>query len=514
MTSGPKKVSRRKFIGYGIGGAVAIAAVGSAAYYATRSPSASTTATTASPTTTTAVTTTTPEATTTTPTVSGVQLKMAATAGYDLSLMQKFLPSGVTLNATSMAYDTAKSQQLLDISSKSASYDIYLWDNIWTGFFAPSVVPYSELKSAYPDVWQEAQAWWDENDYIGSDARYAHWQDLGRVGNVYAANCMLYVYRKDLFTDSSLQSGFKSKYGYEFPDPSSKVLSLQELHDTTEFFTQSDATGKVLNPNSPTKTGICWFAADRDHSVYWAFLPVFAAFRMTPEAIAELGQPPATPYGTYFTADKKIAVNSKWGIQALEFYKKMTQLELAPYSSNDAANFGYFGDGLAASSWTWSVFPVLYSSPKDYPKIQGKFAPAYLPGGWPNDGTWQLGVSKLSKNKKEAFRFILLTQRPDVMIYNWEQTGAVPCRNSVFKSALANPNTKYKDMLAISQNSLNGSGFPGLQGTSYRMSVPQEVTYESQFSLIMSTYFAGQLTSDQAAKKLADAWDTIVSSSS
>ena len=91
-------------------------------------------------------------------------------------------------------WETGRDRQIHDFSTRAGEYDVYMWDCIYTGAFAPHCYPIEDLKAKYP----EAEIFKDYGDLLPTvDSRYCHWEGK-RIGYTICANVMAMFYRKDL----------------------------------------------------------------------------------------------------------------------------------------------------------------------------------------------------------------------------------------------------------------------------------------------------------------------------
>ena len=95
-------------------------------------------------------------------------------------------------------WETGRDRQIHDFATKAGEFDVYMWDCIYTGAFAPHCYPVDELKNQYP----EAETFKEYDDFIPTiDRQYAQWEGK-RIGYVHCANVMAMFYRNCLLYTS------------------------------------------------------------------------------------------------------------------------------------------------------------------------------------------------------------------------------------------------------------------------------------------------------------------------
>ncbi len=125
------------------------------------------------------------------------------------------------------------------LSTGSQQFNIFVIDSQWIGALAVNgwIVPVNELIESYPELNID---WWDPiipqaySEYpIGSGIRWGFPQETDVIA--------LFV-RKDLFTNLSERTAFKSKYKMDLPRTFEDFqhLSMQEFEKIAEFFTRPE----------------------------------------------------------------------------------------------------------------------------------------------------------------------------------------------------------------------------------------------------------------------------------
>ncbi|MEM2424791.1 MAG: extracellular solute-binding protein [Candidatus Bathyarchaeia archaeon] len=404
-------------------------------------------------------------------------------------------------------WETGRDRQLHDMAVKAGEFDVYMWDCIYTGAFAPHLYTLDELKSAYSD----AEIFKDYADFIESvDQRYAHWNGK-RIGYVVCTNVMAMFYRKDLFESAEMKDKYRSWISGHYNEiksiieecglnagkiPQTLVVptTLEELVAVARFFT------KKFNPDSPTEIGNTIMAM-RTHTIHWEYCWLFAQWRRSPEGIATCG-PITLPWGDLFTSDGRPAFDpaiTNMGIGILKLFKYLTEYQTAPMETEWSQCMEHFGRGRAAmwaGSWASVFIDFVVKAAEEYPEIAGKVGVAKSPGVG-IDGTWQVGVSKYSKNPREAWLFCQYMMRRESMIKAWETASSFPVRKSVIQEL----SSQYP-VFSIFLEALRDPGT--------RTYVPENPELEDSIAKWVTSYIAGEVDAETTINNLVAEWKYIL----
>jgi len=185
-----------------------------------------------------------------------------------------------------------------------------------------------------------------------------------------------------------------------------------------------------------------------------------------------------------------------------------------PYCPMGTLNFGYmeslnaFLGGRTAMVQQWQI-----EMPAQDPKqsqIVGKYAATYMPGIRTFDGSvrhspalgggWALGLMKDSKNKEEAFLWMMYEARPEVQKkVSLAATGVDPCRTSVYQDPEYTAKYKYLDM--VGKNMAVGFALPR---------IPEAPTLNEMLSLALSKALAGEVTPKKALDDAVKEWYKVL----
>jgi len=406
-------------------------------------------------------------------------------------------------------WETGRDRQIHDFSTGAGEYDVYMWDCIYTGAFAPHCYPVEDLKAKYPD----AEIFKDYNDLLPTtDSRYCHWKGK-RIGYTICANVMAMFYRKDLWDDPTIQDKYKKWIDKNIDDLKAKAPELgldpnkiptelvvpkllEDLYAIGRFFT------KKFNPESPVEMGNAIMAM-RTHTIHWEYCWLFAQWRRSPEGKKVCGEV-AEPWGDLFTEDGRIAFDpdiTDMGIKIMKFFKELCEYVKNPMQTEWSECMEYLGRGHAAmwaGSWASTFIDFIEKAKEEYPETAGKIWVAPSPGV-PLDGTWQVGVSKYSKNPREAWLFIQYLMLRDSAIKQWEVSSSFPVRRSVIEELAPKYPGIFKEVFL---DSLLRSGF--------RNYVPENPMLEDSIAKWVTEYVAGTIDAETATREMTKEWKKIL----
>lgn len=259
-----------------------------------------------------------------------------------------------------------------------------------------------------------------------------------------------FSYRKDLFENSQEKAAFKAKYGYDLAVPKTWV----QLKDIAEFF---------YRPQQNLYGALMWTE------------PKYDGITMGMDAMlwswgADLGN-----QKTYKVDG---VLNTKEGVEALEFYKSLNQYNNPKWvnyylDTNASSNQPMMDGQVAMAMGYFAINPELLDKTKNpnyYDKI-GFFAPPKGPAAqYASLGGQGISIVSYTQKKEQAFQFLQWLSRDDVQ-KKWAKLGGLTCNKTVQQSEeflnaspLNRPfveamgfvkdfwaTPEYTDMLAISQ---------------------------------------------------------------
>lgn len=425
------------------------------------------------------------------------------------ALAQDFMKQYPNIKIEVLLFDweTGRDRQLHDMAVKAGEFDVYMWDCIYTGAFAPHLYTLDELKSKYSD----AEIFRDYNDFIRSvDERYAHWEGK-RIGYVVCTNVMAMFYRKDMFENATLKAKYRTWISAHKDEIKSIIeecgldvnripqelivpTTLEELTAVARFFT------KKFNPDSPTEIGNTIMAM-RTHTIHWEYCWLFAQWRRSPDGLETCG-PVTLPWGDLFTSEGRPAFDPEvtdMGVKILKLFKYLTEYQTSPMETEWSQCMEHFGRGRAAmwaGSWASVFIDFVEKASEEYPEIAGKVGVAKSPGVG-IDGTWQVGVSKYSKNPKEAWLFCQYMMSGDSMVKAWQTASSFPVRTSVIQSL----SSQYPVFTIFLE---------ALQDPGTRTYVPENPELEDSIAKWVTSYIAGEVSAEEAINGLTAEWKHIL----
>ncbi|MEM3384216.1 MAG: extracellular solute-binding protein [Nitrososphaeria archaeon] len=225
MSQEPKKVDRRNFIYAGLG-AVALIAIGAAAYVAMNPPVVTQTTTVPTTISTTSIVTTTVPTTITTTKPGAPVVRVLHVAGPEADHIRACQAdfekaTGLTLSLEIAPRDVVDERMYRELLEGLGAYDVVMG---WAGMMYTTLmategyIPIDNFMSAKelePFYAKEQYTW---KGHVVGIPQYHNWNML--------------FYRKDLLEDPNERAAFKAKYGRELTVPK----TFKELYEVAEFF--------------------------------------------------------------------------------------------------------------------------------------------------------------------------------------------------------------------------------------------------------------------------------------
>jgi len=306
--------------------------------------------------------------------------------------------TGVHINIAEFPYANLFEKELIDLNSRTGSYDLIMLDDPWFPKFA-SLEALADLTPLLKARGREKP---DDDFVTTSIALCRHPFETGTLYALpYVGNSQLYFYRKDLFQKHNL----KEPASWDDVLAAAKVISEQETNG-------APGGGKIY--------GYVMRAAQGNAAVA-DFMPIFWAFG-----------------GEMFDANGRPAVNSAEGIAALKFMIELGKYSPPGYPSFNADEVGaHLLQGTAAMSINWPAWITPLSDPAKS-KVIGKMEFGQLPGaknpGRAEIGNWLIAIPRDSKNMEAAMDFLLWATSAEQMKLS-AQRGNPPTRKSIFNDS-------------------------------------------------------------------------------
>lgn len=275
--------------------------------------------------------------------------------------------TGIPINITVSSYEEMYSN--FDTISNLSIFDIIRLDFTWLSWFAEHLLlPLDSLDSNILKLLP--------NFIEGVQQKYTTVHD-----HVYALpfspSSQILYYRKDLFENTIYRRMYFETYKQELNPPS----TFEEFNQIAKFFT------KKYNPHSPVEYGatLTLGSVGVSSSEFLARL-----FSLQPNLYSEL--------------DLKIHLDSPNAVRALQ-----SILDLKPFTNPNHSNWWSktatsFSEGNTAMAILYSNFASNLLTPDS--QVIGRTGYAPVPGNNPVLGGGSLGISRSSKQAKEALQFI------------------------------------------------------------------------------------------------------------
>jgi multiple sugar transport system substrate-binding protein len=311
--------------------------------------------------------------------------------------------TGGHVNITKVPIDTLHQEIFSDLKGP-AQHDAYQTAAWFYGDFFTSDEP--AIVEIAPFLKDPKYPYWDPDQFLPAMKRLYTWQSK-LYGVLFDADAQILYYRKDVLGNADYQEKFKSKIGYDLPNP---PKTMEEMHDVASFFTGWDWNGDGKND-----WGISLHAKVNEQG-FFHFLTLAAPYVISPN----------NKYFYFNPDDMKPLMNSEGHVRALEDYVKF----LANGPSEQIAwtleqGWSPFLSGHAVMEPTWGDLPTLAQN-RAHSSVQGRVGATVIPGatdsfnpltsqwekstlntvGNTNGGSWHCVISRLSKQKEAAYDFL------------------------------------------------------------------------------------------------------------
>ena len=233
----------------------------------------------------------------------GVRITVVAHSGHHSTPWYDAAPTikekyGITVNVIEVTTDEMYSRQLLELTQRTGAYDIVQYNSAWIGDYESYVLPLDDYVAR-------------DNDAIGfADIlpAFNEAQNLwgGKTVSITLDGDMfLLYYRKDLFQHDGERRAFRSRFGYDLPDP---PQTWKHVMDLAQFFTRK--RGEQLAGKTLAKDFYGYADQAKRGRVYYWYL-----FRLVPFN---------APNPHYFDpATMKPRINSPGAVEALTQMKQI-----------------------------------------------------------------------------------------------------------------------------------------------------------------------------------------------
>jgi multiple sugar transport system substrate-binding protein len=312
--------------------------------------------------------------------------------------------TGGHINITKVPIDTLHQEIFSDLKSGTGQYDAYQTAAWFYGDFFTGGEPL--IAEIAPFLQDPRYPFWDPDQFLPAIKRLYTWQ--GKLyGVLFDADAQILYYRKDVLANAAYQEKFKSKLGYELPNPPKNV---KEMHDVAEFF-----TGWDWNGDGKDDWGISLHAKVNEQG-FFHFLTFAAPYVVSPN----------NRYFYFNPDDMRPLINSEGHLRALEDYLRF--LANGPKEQIGwtlPQGWEVFLAGHAVMEATWGDLPTL-AQDRARSSVQGRVGAALIPGtteafnpitgqweqyplnvvGNTNGGSWHCVIPRASKKKEAAYDFL------------------------------------------------------------------------------------------------------------
>jgi multiple sugar transport system substrate-binding protein len=311
--------------------------------------------------------------------------------------------TGAHVNLTKVPIDTLHQEIFADLKG-TGQYDVYQTAAWFYGDFFTADEP--AILEIAPFLKDPRYPFWDPDQFLPAIRRLYTWQ--GKLyGVLFDADAQILYYRKDVLGDANYQERFKSKLGYDLPNP---PKTMKEMHDVASFF-----TGWDWNGDGKDDWGISLHGKVNEQG-FFHFLTLAAPYVISKN----------NKYFYFNPDDMKPLINSEGHLRALEDYVRF--LANGPSEQINwtlGQGWNVFLTGHAVMEPTWGDLPTL-AQDRARSSVQGRVGTAIIPGtteafnpltnqweksslnavGNTNGGSWHGVISRSSKQKEAAYDFL------------------------------------------------------------------------------------------------------------
>jgi multiple sugar transport system substrate-binding protein len=421
--------------------------------------------------------------------------------------------TGAHVNVTKVRIDTLHQEIFADLKGVG-QYDAYQTAAWFYGDYFISDEP--AIVEITPFLKDPKYPYWDPNQFLPAMRRLYTWQ--GKLyGVLFDADAQILYYRKDVLENANHQEKFKSKLGYDLPNP---PKTMTEMHDVASFF-----TGWDWNGDGKDDWGISLHAKVNEQG-FFHFLTLAAPYVVTPN----------NKYFYFNPDDMKPLINSEGHLRALEDYVKF----LANGPSEQVGwtleqGWNVFLSGHAVMEPTWGDLPTL-AQDRSHSSVQGRVGATIIPGtteafnpltnqwekgslnavGNTNGGSWHCVVSRLSKKKEAAYDFLAFMANKKNAFFNvtngW--TGVQPAMKYEYFAPVGtgrveeweNQGWDKDDAIAYLNAYYANLVLPAQQ---IYLRIPGAADYWHELDVRVSSVLSGAAKPKEALDEIYQAWEQI-----
>lgn len=421
--------------------------------------------------------------------------------------------TGAHVNITKIPIDTLHQEIFADLKGPG-QYDAYQTAAWYYGDFFTSEEP--AIVEIAPFLKDPEYPYWDPDQFLPAMKRLYTWQ--GKLyGVLFDADAQILYYRKDVLGNADYQEKFKSKFGYDLPNP---PKTMKEMHDVATFFTGCDWSG-----DGKDDFGISLHAKVNEQG-FFHFLTLAAPYVVSPN----------NKYFYFNPGDMKPLINSEGHLRALEDYVKFL-------ANGPKEQIGWtlpegwkpFLNGHAVMEATWGDLPTM-AQDRAQSSVQGRVGATIIPGttesfnpltnqweksslntvGNTNGGTWHCVLSRLSKKKEAAYDFLAFMANRKNAFFNvtngW--TGVQPAMKYEYFPPVGsgsvveweNQGWDKADAIAYLNAYYANLALPAQQ---IYLRIPGAADYWHELDIHVSSVLAGTTKPKEALDDIYQAWEQI-----
>jgi multiple sugar transport system substrate-binding protein len=421
--------------------------------------------------------------------------------------------TGAHVNITKIPIDTLHQEIFADLKGPG-QYDAYQTGAWFYGDFFTSDEP--SIVEIAPFLKDPKYPYWDPDQFLPAMKRLYTWQ--GKLyGVLFDADAQILYYRKDVFGNADYQEKFKSKLGYDLPNP---PKTMKEMHDVASFF-----TGWDWNGDGKDDWGISLHAKVNEQG-FFHFLTLAAPYVVSP----------TNKYFYFNPDDMKPLINSEGHLRALEDYVKFLAngpKEQIGWTLEQGWNV--FLSGHAVMEPTWGDLPTL-AQDRARSSVQGRVGATIIPGttesfnpltnqweksslntvGNTNGGTWHCVISRQSKQKEAAYDFLAFMANKKNAFFNvvtgW--TGVQPAMKYEYFPPVGTGNVEEwvnqgwdkADAIAYLNAYYANLVLPAQE---IYLRIPGAADYWHELDVRISSVLAGKTKPKEALDDIYQAWEQI-----
>lgn len=317
--------------------------------------------------------------------------------------------TGMKVTIEDVPYLTLREKQVIDLSTKTGTYDVLFVDTSWQGEYikADYIYPLNDFAKKYNT---------DLEGFVPSLLEYHGYHPFAPgvlVGLPATSATVFYWYRKDMFEKYSDE--FQAEYGWKLRP----ARNPEEFRQISEFF-----TGWDWDEDGTNEYGVGIWGLRGEHIVA-DWYPLLWGYG-----------------GETYDKDYNVTINDAAGQKAIEYYAS-----LKPFAPPGVGNWGHdevvrgLREGLVVQTHAGLTETAPYLE-EDGSPVRGKIGYAVLP--WTENptgksyhvmGGYSISISQFSKHREAAYAFLDWVTSAEIMSKT-AYLGSPPCRTADFEDSV------------------------------------------------------------------------------